>query len=176
VLAAASHALAGGEIAPLGLAATVLVALPMCVALAGRPGSLWRLGFAVVASQFLYHWSFVGVGGVTASGSGSHAHHDASALALPTLDGAGADATMWGAHAIAAALTIVLLARGEAAARRLGETLARWLPMLPSALARIPARSTLRLTALSSPAPRHLLAHLSPTARRGPPVSVAPAH
>src|SRR5690606_28685168 len=80
LLAAVSHALAGGTITPLAVGATALLALPLCVGLAGRIGSLWRLSLAVGASQFLYHWSFWGLGTSSAPGGAEPVPHHASHL------------------------------------------------------------------------------------------------
>lgn len=135
LFAAASHALAGGAITALALVATALVALPLCVALAGRAGSLWRLGLGVTASQFLYHWSFSELG-VSAGGEapvgGAHTAHRALLAFSPELSASSAaDAWMWAAHAVAAALTIMLMHRGERAALGLISVLRRALISLP---------------------------------------------
>lgn len=123
LIAAASHALAGGAITWFAIVATALVALPLCVALAGRVGSLWRLALAIAAAQFLYHWSFAGIGAASGGQGGPaplHAHHlglgaasglgSAVSAAAPTID-----AAMWIGHALAALATIALLHRGERA-------------------------------------------------------------
>ncbi|QIK62398.1 hypothetical protein G7068_03605 [Leucobacter viscericola] len=121
LLAAASHGLAGGTITWLAVIATGLVAMPLCTALAGRVGSLWRLSLAVVAAQFLYHWSFAGLG-ITGAGTtgvtpeSAHASHLAALQAFtPSVTAASADATMWALHAVAALVTIGLVYRGERA-------------------------------------------------------------
>jgi len=118
VLAAASHALAGGDVTAFAVVTTALFALPLCVLLAGRTGSLWRLALAVSAAQFVYHWSFSGLGIAGSASSAEpvplHAMH-LGAFA-PALSGAGAgvapgtgfaaaDLWMWGAHALAALAT-----------------------------------------------------------------------
>lgn len=117
LLAAASHSLAGGAITWLAITATAVLALPLGVALAGRLGSIWRLSFVVLAAQFLFHWSFVGLGTGGALGSGSagslHAHLEIAAFAPDTP--ATADVVMWLGHAVTAVLTIALLHRGEQA-------------------------------------------------------------
>lgn len=136
VLAAASHSLAGGEISAFAVLATAIIALPFCVALAGRVESVWRVGLAVGASQFLYHWAFAGIGVTTAlSGasklpSGSHAAHLASLERfVPNVVEAGsADTLMWALHAVAAVVSTVLVVRGERAVLALGRTIRRALP------------------------------------------------
>ena len=178
LLAAASHALAGGTITPLAVGATALLALPLCVALAGRLGSLWRLGLAVGASQFLYHWSFWGLGAPVVS-SGEAAPHHASHLTAvfsPGLVASGAAETwMWAAHAVAAILTVLLLHRGERAALGLARLILRARPWrLPRAIelpSRAPIPSSTALERLSE-----RLAALTPISHRGPPAALAPTH
>lgn len=140
LLAALSHSVAGGDMSWLAIVATTILALPLCTALAGRVGSLWRLSVAVGAAQFLFHWSFAGLG-ISASAAGSSilgggaamphgaahsAHHLAAASFVPSAFGA--DATMWLLHAVAAVLTIGLLHRGERAALALIGLLRRAVP------------------------------------------------
>ncbi|WP_416447168.1 hypothetical protein AB3K78_07745 [Leucobacter sp. HNU] len=126
LLAAASHGLAGGTVTAFSVVATAVLALPLCVLLGGRIGSLWRLALAVGASQFVYHWSFSGLGLVgSGSSAGSapaplHAGHLAAIQSVaPSLrlgsDPTSADAAMWAMHAVAAIATIALLHRGERA-------------------------------------------------------------
>lgn len=135
LLAAASHSLAGGVITGASVVATVIFTLPLCVALAGRVGSLWRLSIAVGVAQFVYHWTFAGLGLASSSAAGGpmvspHAAHLAAIQSFtPELAAAGAaDATMWIWHAIAAVLTIALLHRGEHAFLALRRALLRALP------------------------------------------------
>lgn len=186
LFAAVSHAAAGGVVTPLAVVATAVLALPLCVALAGRAGSLWRLGLAVGASQFLYHWSFAGLGTASAqsaagaAGAASpHAAHLAFAPLVPGLAtgdaaSAAAEAWMWIAHAAAAALTVALLHRGERAALGLVALVRRALPALPSL--RRPAAVLRRPAILAAAAPRTLherLTVLSAISHRGPPAAAA---
>lgn len=168
LFAATSHSLGGGAITPLSVVATIALALPLCVALAGRTGSLWRLTVAVTASQFVYHWAFAGLGAGSdpAAGAGSaaanggpavaalspHASHlgmlsafDSGPLAVGTEAGVNAGLAMWLAHGLAAILTIALLHRGETAVLALGRVVLR------AVLTALPA------TALATPAPRPAL-------------------
>lgn len=124
LLAAASHALAGGPVTWLALIATAVLAAPLCVALAGRVASVWRLSLGVGVSQLLYHWSFAGLGapsaplsgGLSVSPHAAHAGWFAGALGTPGAQSSlSSDVTMWIAHAVAALLTIALMARGERA-------------------------------------------------------------
>lgn len=120
LFAAASHAAAGGEITWLAVLVTTTLALPLCVLLAGRVASLWRLTLAIGGAQFLYHWVFAGLGmGSSDSGAPAplHAVHLATLQSLsPTATPEAAGAAMWGWHAVAAAFTIALVYRGERAA------------------------------------------------------------
>lgn len=136
VLAAASHSLAAGEISAFAVIVTAIIALPFCVALAGRVASLWRVALAVGASQFLYHWAFAGLGvsGALAGGSGfpmgSHAAHLASLerFVPDVIEAGSADALMWLLHGVAAVLSTILVARGERAVIALGRSIRRALP------------------------------------------------
>jgi len=182
VFAAASHAFAGGDVTPLAVIATSLLALPLCTALAGRVGSLWRLCIAIGASQFIYHWSFSGLGASTSglsttAASSPHAAHLGfvfSPLGSAATANATGDSTalMWLAHAAAAAVTVVLLYRGERAAQSLAAALLRcFLPRLPAENSgeHAPASTPGLLKAPPSPL---LFRMLSPAAvtHRGPPV------
>lgn len=71
VLAAASHSLAGGTSTLVAVVATAVFALPLCVLLAGRVGSLWRLAAAVVPAQFAFHWMFASLGVVSVQPGGA---------------------------------------------------------------------------------------------------------
>lgn len=184
LIAAASHAVAGGAISAWAVAATAILALPVCVLLAGRTRSLWRLTLAVGLSQGLYHWSFSGIGAATgASGDGTplplHAQHLAALGAgwAPSLGAAGMadagsalNAIMWAAHGVAALLTIMLLSRGEHAVLALRElcALALSLVALPGRLAII-VRPRIRgvRTVSRQVLPRAL--SLSAISHRGPP-------
>lgn len=183
VFAASSHALGGGSITPLAVLATAVLALPVCVALAGRLGSLWRLSAAVVTSQFLYHWSFAGLGIASARGTdfagaavtmepvGPHAVHLAGSAFSPLLASAlagSASAWMWASHALAAVITISLVYRGERAALAILALLRRLLP-----IGQIRVADSAREPAVAhhdaSPILCESLALLSPISHRGPP-------
>lgn len=177
LFAAASHGIAGGTITWVAVAVTAILALPLCTALAGRIGSLWRLAVAVGAAQFLYHWIFAGVGVAEAVGDATgapaplHAAHT-TALAgfAPELAAAGsADAAMWVGHAVAAVLTIALLHRGERAclalARLVRRTLRRPLPRIVA----VSRRPALRPLILRTPLRVRSQAR-SAISHRGPPL------
>lgn len=196
LFAAASHAIGGGEVAPLALLVTVVLALPVCVALAGRLGSLWRLSLAVTASQVLYHWCFSALGtsvlGTSALGTsapstsvpsaltgGPHAAHLGGLLQLPGLPTTAAtgafvatDAAMWGSHLVAAILTAALLYRGERAALGLARLIGRALPLALPRAARAPERPAIRLFSAPSRFGARITT-LSAISHRGPPVLLA---
>lgn len=173
LLAAASHALAGGSVTVFALAATGVLALPLCVALAGRAGSLWRLSVAVFVSQGLYHWSFAGIGAVQQRGSApalaAHDHLGAlSAFAPDLAEAASAGAWMWVAHGVAAMLTIALLHRGEHALLHLIRLVRSAVPVrVPRAVA-LPARPAI-LAPLPEPERTNAQVFLSAITHRGPP-------
>ncbi|MFB2557213.1 hypothetical protein [Herbiconiux liangxiaofengii] len=133
-LAAFSHVVAGGGApgqagAALALAFSALV----CIGLSGRTLSVPRLAGAVLISQFAFHLLFeVGSG----EGSGltvAVQHHQGHSLTTLVPDAVTGSADqlatvashshlaglMWISHAVAAVVTIALLARGELVLRRL---------------------------------------------------------
>lgn len=124
-VAALSHSAAAGHAAPiLGVVLALTVALPVCVLLAGRRLSWFRLSLAVAVSQFVFHALLqVGVGyvGRVASDSPAVMHlHDAMPTMIPALDAhVMATPAMWVAHAFAAVLTIAAFGAGERALRAL---------------------------------------------------------
>ncbi|MBO0897412.1 hypothetical protein [Arthrobacter sunyaminii] len=143
-VAAASHVLAGGVIPNpfIVLFALALSAMVSC-ALAGRTLSLPRTAGAVLASQGIFHLLFtVGGAGLTSGPSAaglsavSHAGHaghvEPAALAaqfadpgtVASVSAAGhSSAAMWLGHLIAAAATVLLIRKGEAALLRLVATM-----------------------------------------------------
>ena len=179
VLAAASHSLAGGEVSAFAVFATAIIALPFCVALAGRVASLWRVGLAVGASQFLYHWAFAGLGvssGPSDTGGfpmGSHAAHLASLerFVPDVLEAGSADTLMWVLHAVAAVVSTVLVARGERAVLALGRSIRQVLPR-PVLLAAF-ERPTLPGPQRIAPVLRDRIVDLSSGSLRGPPRACA---
>ena len=114
--ALAGHVSAGGAMpGPLGILVPWMLAFMVCVLLAGRRLSVVRLGLSVAVSQFLFHALFV-LGTVTPSGvSVGHVH--GAPLQLPAVSAEAAmstaDGMMWFGHAIAAAVTVIVLHRGE---------------------------------------------------------------
>jgi hypothetical protein len=131
-VALAGHVSGGGQMpGPLGIVVPWVFAFMISVLLAGRRLSLTRLSLSVVVSQFLFHVLFV-LGTTTPSGVAIPHVHGAP-LVLPPLpivpDAASADAAMWLGHAIAAAVTVAVLHRGERlllSLRDLALLLVRW--------------------------------------------------
>ena len=185
VLAAASHSLAGGTSTLVAVVATAVFALPLCVLLAGRVGSLWRLAAAVVPAQFAFHWMFASLGVVSVQPGGAaeavspHAAHLGLLSSLTPANGASSAATlasagsadllMWVSHALAAAVTITLMHWGERAALQLMRVLRQVLPI------RVPGSFTLpdagaQLTAISFEPVRLTQVWRSASNTRGPPL------
>lgn len=113
-VALASHVWVGGAMpGMLGIVVPWVLSLMVCVLLAGRRLSVIRLGISVAVSQALFHTLFV-LGSLSVAG-GFAPHVHGAPLVLSS-DGAAlipADSAMWIAHGIAAAITVVVLHRGE---------------------------------------------------------------
>lgn len=178
LLAAASHSLAGGTITFEAVIATFILALPLCVAFAGRIASLWRVAAAVGLSQFFYHWTFAGLGVMSEMSQdanrfppGPHAAHMASLERfVPAVTQAtSADAVMWIFHGIAAAASIVVITRGERAVLTLLRSIRH---VLPRPVVR-PVIHTPRVVPAvrSVPVLRDQLLLGSACGRRGPPLA-----
>ncbi len=175
-VAALSHSAAAGHAAPLlGVVLALTVALPVCVLLAGRRLSWMRLGIAVVVSQFVFHALLqVGVGyvGRVVPGMPAASHvHDAMPAMLPALDAhVMATPAMWIAHAIAAALTIVVFGAGERALRALLD-LVGWSLVALLVAWRPRAQGHRILVAVCDAVVLPTLSVLSVAPRRGPPLA-----
>lgn len=165
--AATAHTLAGDGAPPVWLLlAVTALAAPLAVWLAGRALSTWRTAAIVILSQTLLHAAFAAVGtgsgamdAVVPNASLGHAHAVTGvAPTAPAMSHAGAtatglapalhglhvaDAPMLVAHALAAAVTIVLLVHGERLARALGRGIRRLLTPVPAHLA-LPCAPRLR--------------------------------
>lgn len=174
LLAAASHAIAGGEVTALSILATTVFALPVSMAIVGQRPALWRLTIAVGIAQFLYHWCFAGFGLLSGQGNASaptslHAAHmlqgDAFVPDLATAAAAGT--AMWLSHALAAVITIALLYRGEVAYRLVAQLVRRVLPSMRIAVVAVPR--PVAVTPTSPVETPRWLAHLTAITHRGPP-------
>ncbi|WP_345802036.1 hypothetical protein AAIB33_02725 [Microbacterium sp. AZCO] len=168
IVAATAHTLAGGGAPPpLLVLAVALLASPIAVLLAGRRLALWRLALTVVASQVLFHASFAVASGATGT-TIAHAHHaDLLQLTPAAVATWPPDPLMLLGHAVAAAVTVAALYRGERMLRALARGILRLVrlrleaprPWLPRSLA--PARVIVAAARTAS--------FSSEISRRGPP-------
>lgn len=177
--AAFSHVAAGGLLpSAAALALTVALSTLVCIALAGRVLSLWRVAAGVAASQFLFHGIFsqiVSSGTVVMS---PHAGHDSSSTliagaATAASSHAAHPSWMWLAHAAAAVLTVLMLRHGESAFRDLAGAIALFFaPLTDAGFSRpVPSlRQTLRVGCARIVLPRDLSVLFSAMRHRGPPV------
>ncbi len=156
-----SHVVAGGEYPSVfAFVVSLVISGTLCTLLAGRRLSLVRLSVSVAASQALFHGLFSSLGTPTMV---EHSHDQ---MVVASSHG---HATMWGAHAVAALVTIVALRYGEVAFWGLAHTarmflvrLVRWLA--PTALPLIP-----RILGEAEAAPPRQSPHLVLPTLRGPP-------
>lgn len=182
---AALFHVAGGGAAPSILALTLSLTFSGLagIALIGRRRALWRTAAAVGVSQFLFHALFTlgTTGGGRFEGMSGHIHPGVRLLYVAG-DGVSSTASddwaMWVAHAVAIAITVVMLRRGESALHslltvlgRTALTLGRLLQLpVPFMLGRAAAIS---LTPWTEPsAPRLLLLLIGSLRHRGPPLSM----
>jgi hypothetical protein len=185
-VAACSHALSGGSLpGTAGLALCLAFSGMVSILLAGRSLSLVRLAVAVTLSQAMFHSLFSlmtdpGPGAQTtavAIAAGSGMRHGAPPLLMRSDSvasvvpmSAGADLWMWVGHAVAAIVTIALLALGERAfwglTRLAGLVIGRLLATVLPAETAVPL---LRPTADRAAAPRRRPLVLSVQRHRGPP-------
>ena len=190
-VAALSHTLAGGD-PPGWLAVTISLAFsgPLCIALAGRKYSLWRVTASVVAAQAVLHLLFsIGMSSTGSPASprptGAASHHEAvdPSTALSTsADGLLAahpaihfSAWMILAHFVAAAVTIMAIRHGVRAIQLTGRVISLQLralthvaetPLLPASGERVRRMPVPILTL-----PRELALLLSSLRHRGPPLT-----
>lgn len=147
LLAAVSHSFAGGMASIGTVICAAILTSPLCVLLAGRLASAWRLTLAVGVSQLFYHWLFVNFTLTPATFFAplhTHTHHFAGGMLHGGAAGnlaahaSHADSPlMWLLHALAAVCTVLILLHGDRAVLRLGEQLAA----VAFTLWRIPARA-----------------------------------
>lgn len=173
-VALASHVWVDGRMPGLlGVLVPWLLSFMLCTLMAGRRLSLVRLSLSVAVSQLLFHALFV-LGSITPQGG--FAPHDHTAMTL-AVDGAAlpipADAGMWGAHAVAAVVTIGMLHRGERLVRallRAASDLRTWLGRV--VLAPAPALAARPMSArwVVVPAPLRRDPLRAALQRRGPPL------
>ena len=185
-LAAGGHLAGGGRMPEPAIVAALCAVAMVPVAVLTR----FRLSFPVLAGllgagQLWLHWSFNALSAplaVPARMAGSHPGHAGAGMppgglagsfdASMAAPGAGMDAAMVAAHAVATLGTALLLARGERALSALASWL-RPLVQLPEPAAIVPAR-------IPGPCTAHLILPVDragrrlPT-RRGPPAPVPAA-
>lgn len=175
-LATVSHASVGSQLPPaLNVGIALFLAAPVCVLLAGRATSWWRLSAAVAFSQALFHGILtLDLRGDGVAGGGGH-HGGAAALFDATsTNGVAAHAShspwMWAVHALAAAVTVVALGRGE----RVVQTIARFMVAALSVLRPLRGLGPRADAVPTVPAPLLLtspMTVLSPMRHRGPPLA-----
>lgn len=129
-VAAFSHAIAGGT-APSIAAVSLAIAFStmICVALAGRGLSYWRIGASVAVSQVFFHTLFsliaTPAAQTAATARPAHSGHDMAAMFAPAGPGASGalavtvDIAMVAGHVFAAVATFAAIVWGERAVRGL---------------------------------------------------------
>lgn len=166
LVAATAHTVAGGGAPPAWLLlAVTLLAWPIAVGLTGRGPSVRRTALVVTATQVLLHAAFASIG-TTDPVMTAHVHGETFALAVGSSAPIAVDPAMAVGHALAAALTVFLLAHGERMLRALADGMRELLPRVAVRPLR-PAVPPLPAV----PAPRSgavALLH-TPLSRRGPP-------
>ena len=126
-IAAFSHAVSGTEVPGLfALVAASVLAAVICILLAGRALSTWRLAASVVLSQLGFHTLFALAPASSGTVTGGDGHH--TDMLVMTADATAhvhvtASPVMWLGHTLAAGVTIAALARGERALLALFDTL-----------------------------------------------------
>lgn len=143
-LAAASHALADGQLPPLPILGLLLcLSAVVCTALAVTRISLLRTALAVGVSQGIYHGAFALFGhshqasGLAGEG-GIHAGHGAHSVSLglefpltaAVADDVHSSGLMATAHLGAALLTLMILRKGEIAVRAIAAAILLYVPRL----------------------------------------------
>ena len=176
-VATLSHASVAAQVPPLvNIVLALCLAAPVCVALAGRSLSWWRLGAAVVLSQGLFHALLaldLQSGGATVAG-----HHggvavllDATASAHSPDAHASDNPWMWAAHAVAAIVTVVALGRGERAIQAITRFVVAALRALRPFRGLEPETGDAANLAPASPLLPQAMTVLSPMRHRGPPLA-----
>lgn len=176
-VALVSHVSAGGAVpGPVGIVVPLALSFVVCVALAGRRLSAWRLGLSVAVSQALFHALFV-LGSYDVA-AGVHAHGGA----IPVVAGGSSapafamDADMAVGHLVAAVVTTLALHRGEralAGLRALAGACVAWVRarVRVSAFVPVPVRCV-RAAVVAVVTPVSTVV-VRASARRGPPVAAS---
>jgi hypothetical protein len=173
-----SHVAGGGAMPGwLGIAVPWVLSLAVSTVLAGRALSIVRLVPAVAISQLLFHTLFV-LGATPGDAVATVSHHGTVVMTAAAATPLAPDTTMWLSHAVAAALTVAFLHRGERTLRalaRIGGELAAWLRRVirrssPTPLPALPRTARIALHTLVAPVSRALV---DAAPRRGPPLPSA---
>lgn len=158
-----------------GVLVPLLLAFTVSAQLAGTAMSRWRLATAVVAAQAMFHTAFALGPGAHVVASGPHAAHAPTSLTVESAGGHAAHThltpSMWGAHALAALATYVLLRRADV----LVALILRAAASLVSRLEAAAPRLTPQRVAPSFPGriPAHTSIARSTRGLRGPPLRLA---
>ncbi len=166
LVAATAHTVSGGGAPPVWLLlAVTLLAWPIAVSLTGRTPSAWRTALVVTATQLLLHAAFASIGTADPVLTG-HVHGESVVLAVGSSAAIVLDPVMTVGHALAAAVTVVLLAHGERMLRALADGMRELLPRVAvrPLLPAVPA-----LCAAAAPRVGGVPLLLTPLSRRGPP-------
>ncbi|WP_375386709.1 hypothetical protein [uncultured Microbacterium sp.] len=152
-----------------GVALALAIATPVCVLLAARGFSWWRVSAGVLVSQALFHAILsLDLSGSAAASTGHL--HQLTVISAPAAHLA-ATPGMWMAHAVAAVCTILVWGRGEQAARALWELVRTPFRLVLAPTGAPPAWSAPPVAAPFHPLSEHLVV-LSVMRRRGPPFAV----
>ncbi len=144
-----------------------MLAWPVAVLLVGRRLTTAGTSAAVIVAQGLLHLAFAAIGTAAPRAAALHGSHhaDRGPLVVADVGHLHLDAGMIVAHLVAAALTVVVLTRGERALRGIARGVRRLLTRPAAALA-LPAVPVLPTVPADLPVVRPFLSVLS---RRGPP-------
>ncbi|WP_284328033.1 hypothetical protein [Demequina litorisediminis] len=173
-VALGSHVAGGGSApGPAGVAVPLALSFAVCVQLAGRAASGWRIALGVAVSQALFHVLFVMGGGTVTMDAGAHAHHLAAG-SLTVADASHAahgGAPMTLAHVVAAIVTTAALWRLDAALASAGRAIGHLLSRLATPISLTAPHAPRRAASPASPAGDPLpLVLASGLGLRGPPL------
>lgn len=176
---AISHALGGGHLPSwLALAAALVFVTPLVTLFSGKPASIWRVVAAVLVAQGLFHTFFALLEAPTAALATHQTHHSsaggASLAAIGTeVAHLAPSALMLTSHAIAAALTMVVLVFADRALtqlRALAACLLTWIRAAVTPVAAAHLASLQKLPAMLEASMGYVGQRLTETTSlRGPP-------
>lgn len=167
-VAALSHTLAGGEAPTLfGVGASLLLSALLCTVLTTRTLSLWRLVLSMAASQVMFHSLFSSLGTPVAV---AHDHSSTVMLADVTSH---EHSSMWLAHVVAGAITIVSFRYAESAFWGLSATARLFFARFIAFAVPVLGTPVRLVFSFREPVALPLRELLSPMRHRGPPVEWA---